>query len=596
MSMNKAAWESAPRDKKLDKLANYSSCQVDSVKCNGFKRSTTNTNKTNDAPAPLTTNSAQISQYCKTCMHSRTEHTRQYDGWDDLRLNQTLRCVCDIEQLFALLCREQDVDAKHVYFFLFKLLRKRVLNIRVQQPHETSLSSLSSVAVSDVSSIQSHVGVPPFEHVTITRALISFLFCRYGGSHSQNNSHHQDEVVLTQMFEAVRLLIYLLNVWRFETPAQFKTRLESQNNNQNKSESQSSSFVVSKKLSLDEQLKLCALYKLAYIRWMCYSYVPSFCDSLLQPSPHQTNLPNNKEQQSKNQPHFDTCGMFGVSFLRLVFSRVIRPELNDKFIQPILTSINHHNNYNNNLEQQQVKRMLTSSLPKLLAALDTELEATSNDHLDESDQIWAQSDTQSFADTYLLQRGRGAASGLESDFVYESDVFSMLKGDPVTTPPVYMTILIANNNKKEEKGNGGGLLSLTTAGAKNTGDEQFTTILQQKVKKEELEEEREQEEKVTRRRVQEITEKRKLEKATAWERASKKLATEASSGGPAATFKAAEGDAGDSLIRQLIAQVEVESAGQQIREAALLFNAHASRDESARNEQKKRSYLISRHR
>ena len=56
--------------------------------------------------------------------------------------------------------------------------------------------------------------------------------------------------------------------------------------------------------------KLLALYKLNHTRWMCYNYVPSFCNSL--------------------EKH-ETIMIFGLSFLKLVYSLVIQ-ELQDKFL------------------------------------------------------------------------------------------------------------------------------------------------------------------------------------------------------------------------------------------------------------------------
>ena len=75
--------------------------------------------------------------------------------------------------------------------------------------------------------------------------------------------------------------------------------------------------------------------------------------------------------------------------------------------------------------------------------------------------------------------------------------------------------------------------------------------------------------KVTRRRVQEICEKRKQEEQDA--ESHKKVKT--------------EGDATESLIKQLVKEVESEQAD--VQNDAFLFNAHASRDETARNEQKR---------
>ena len=96
---------------------------------------------------------------------------------------------------------------------------------------------------------------------------------------------------LQNMFEACKLFLYCLNMWKFETPATFAKRQCQQ-------------------ASKESNQKVLSLYKLNYTRWMCYNYVPSFCRSLQK---------------------CETIRIFGLSFLRLVYS-LVRAELQEKFL------------------------------------------------------------------------------------------------------------------------------------------------------------------------------------------------------------------------------------------------------------------------
>jgi len=191
---------------------------------------------------------------------------------------------------------------------LFKLLRKSILNKR---------DDSSSTELAPLATVEAHLGRPPFEEPSITKALINFLFCKYGKS---------GDLELQHMFEACKLFLYCLNMWKFETPTMFARR---QTNKDNQTETADDA----------SHQKLLALYKLNHTRWMCYNYVPSFCNSL--------------------EKH-ETIMIFGLSFLKLVYSLVIQ-ELQDKFLS----------------ERDKIpieKRLLLwNYLPKFLKALEEEL-------------------------------------------------------------------------------------------------------------------------------------------------------------------------------------------------------------------------------
>ncbi len=79
--------------------------------------------------------------------------------------------------MFSLICKEEDAESKHVYFFLFKLLRKSILtaspgNVATQPPIsllQNELSSSTASANSNPTSLEAHLGKPPFEEISITK-------------------------------------------------------------------------------------------------------------------------------------------------------------------------------------------------------------------------------------------------------------------------------------------------------------------------------------------------------------------------------------------------------------------------------------------
>ena len=67
--------------------------------------------------------------------------------------------VIDVENLFMCVHKDEDADTKQVYFYLFKLLRKGILqmsNVTVEGP-------------------ASSVGIPPFEKPSIGKVVILFF-------------------------------------------------------------------------------------------------------------------------------------------------------------------------------------------------------------------------------------------------------------------------------------------------------------------------------------------------------------------------------------------------------------------------------------
>lgn len=212
---------------------------------------------------------------------------------NDQQINRLLQTVLDVETLFSLIFKEEDADTKQIYYFLFKLLRKSILN--TNEPAGKSSENSPINKSNFPASVEAHLGKPPFEEPSITKGIINFLFCKYGKS---------GDLELQYMFEASKLFLYCLNMWKFESPAVFSKRISCADSvNQTVNDLQATSFS-------SQQQKLISLYKLNYTRWMCYNYVPSFCDSL---------------------EKYETIMIFGISFLKLVFS-LVRQEIQEKFI------------------------------------------------------------------------------------------------------------------------------------------------------------------------------------------------------------------------------------------------------------------------
>ena len=247
-----------------------------------------------------------------------------------------LKTVLDVETLFSLICKEEDADSKHIYFFLFKLLRKSILRppstttattTTMSPTRSTFDSPLTHIsAPTNPASVEAHLGKPPFEDTSIIKAILNFILCKYGPAHdsllsssvvsaSVSSSSSSNELELAHMFEASKLLLYCLNMWKFETPSCFirrqvvKTAIATTTTTTKKNSSSSCQQQASSQLS-DEQQKLVALYKLNYTRWICYNYAPSFCASL---------------------ERHETVVIFGVQFLKLVYA-LVKQEMQDKFI------------------------------------------------------------------------------------------------------------------------------------------------------------------------------------------------------------------------------------------------------------------------
>ncbi len=232
IQQRKQAVRGWPQDKKIEKLAIYSSCRsgVDGVddgtktptcKCNGWKNPNPPPNPPRpDAPQPL----ASRDDLCKSCEHPLSLHVSHLEDLPDAELDRLLGVVVDVENLFMCVHKEEDSDTKQVYFYLFKLLRKSILQ-------------LSKPAV------EGPLGNPPFERPSIAKGVTNFVLFKFSQLPSRD---------WQTMYDLAKMFLHCLNHWKLETPA---ARRQVHNDD-------------------------ISAYKINYTRWLCYCHVPAFCDSL----------------------------------------------------------------------------------------------------------------------------------------------------------------------------------------------------------------------------------------------------------------------------------------------------------------------------
>uniref|UniRef100_A0A8C4LER4 Histone acetyltransferase n=1 Tax=Equus asinus asinus TaxID=83772 RepID=A0A8C4LER4_EQUAS len=224
IAVKKAQLRSAPRAKKLEKLGVYSACKAEeSCKCNGWKNP-------NPSPTPPRADLQQIivslTESCRSCSHALAAHVSHLENVSEEEMNRLLGIVLDVEYLFTCVHKEEDADTKQVYFYLFKLLRKSILQ-RGKPVVEGSLEKK-----------------PPFEKPSIEQGVNNFV--QYKFSHLP--SKEQQTIV-----ELAKMFLNRINYWHLEAPSQ--RRLRSPNDD-------------------------ISGYKENYTRWLCYCNVPQFCDSL----------------------------------------------------------------------------------------------------------------------------------------------------------------------------------------------------------------------------------------------------------------------------------------------------------------------------
>nr|XP_033816458.1 histone acetyltransferase KAT2A isoform X2 [Geotrypetes seraphini] len=192
-SQRKAQVRAFPRAKKLEKLGVFSACKVnDSCKCNGWKNPNPPTAPRMDLQQPA----ASLGDLCRSCEHTLADHVSHLENVSEDEINRLLGMVVDVENLFMSVHKEEDTDTKQVYFYLFKLLRKCILQM--------------SCPV-----VEGSLGSPPFEKPNIEQGVLNFI--QYKFSHLPPKERQT-------MTELSKMFLLCLNYWKLETPSQFRQR------------------------------------------------------------------------------------------------------------------------------------------------------------------------------------------------------------------------------------------------------------------------------------------------------------------------------------------------------------------------------------
>ncbi|XP_023665415.1 histone acetyltransferase KAT2B [Paramormyrops kingsleyae] len=223
IAVKKAQLCSSPRPKKLEKLGVYSSCKAEGAcKCNGWKSQ-------NPPPTPPSTEqqsaAVNLTEPCRSCTHALADHVTHLENVSEEEMNRLLGIVLDVEYLYNCVHREEDPHTKQVYFSLFKLLRKCIL----QMDKPVMKGALES---------------PPFEKPSIEQGVNNFV--QYKFSHLPSKERQT-------IIELAKMFLNQINYLPLESPSQRRQRPPGDD---------------------------AAGYKVNYTRWLCYCKVPQFCDSL----------------------------------------------------------------------------------------------------------------------------------------------------------------------------------------------------------------------------------------------------------------------------------------------------------------------------
>ncbi|XP_050452975.1 histone acetyltransferase KAT2A-like [Cataglyphis hispanica] len=208
-----------PQIKKLLKLANYSACQAEDCKCNGWKNAQPITkSQKGETQQPV----INFFDPCKMCTHTLENHIKHLSVQSDEEINRLLGMAIDTDNIFMCIHKEVDPDTRKIYFFLYKTLRKSILSLT--KPTE-----------------EATLGHPPFERPSIAKAVMNFVLYKF--SHLPPR-----EWQLT--CDMAKMFLHCLNYWNFETPS--VRRIADDIN----------------------------AYRINYTRWLVFCHVPAFCDSL----------------------------------------------------------------------------------------------------------------------------------------------------------------------------------------------------------------------------------------------------------------------------------------------------------------------------
>lgn len=211
-----------PRIKKLLKLATYSTCQIEECKCTSWKNVQPFTR-----PQRSETQQPVINFFdpCKTCNHSLESHITHLTSQPEEEINRLLGMAIDADNIFMSIHREEDIDTKKVYYYLYKLLRKCIISMTKPV-------------------VEGPLGQPPFERPSIAKAVMNFVLHKFS---------HLSPREWQGMCDMAKMFLHCLNHWNFEAPSARRTTVNAEE---------------------------APAYKVNYTRWLVFCHVPAFCDSL----------------------------------------------------------------------------------------------------------------------------------------------------------------------------------------------------------------------------------------------------------------------------------------------------------------------------
>ena len=123
--------------------------------------------------------------------------------------------MVDVENLFMCVHKEEDNDTKQVYFYLFKLLRRCILQVMPFRGSELVENYLISFQRTKPT-VEGPLGNPPYEKPSIAKGVTNFVLYKF---------NHLPPKEWQMMYDLAKMFLHCLNHWKLETPTARKQQL-----------------------------------------------------------------------------------------------------------------------------------------------------------------------------------------------------------------------------------------------------------------------------------------------------------------------------------------------------------------------------------
>ncbi|CAG0915004.1 unnamed protein product [Notodromas monacha] len=272
----------ATKNKQMEELAKYSSCQgIDNpCNCKGYKHHNQSLDIGDDDQRLN-----EIGETCRACKHSKRSHYKHLQELPLDRIHELLGYVVDLESLYeCLLLNPEDDFRRDIYVHLYKVLREAV----TKNTRKTQLTC----GFHD----------PPFQRPSIADAVEIFIVKHY---RTATESEWQC------LFDAAKIVLLFLKNWRLDTPMEFEASRSSVKSDAASSAATAASSDKKKRRrgggssssvgggAGGEDKDEFSAYKLMFTRWVSFCWAPSICSSL---------------------PKYAVTEVFGRNFLRATFA------------------------------------------------------------------------------------------------------------------------------------------------------------------------------------------------------------------------------------------------------------------------------------